>query len=303
MKKLIMGISAVMSVSMLLSFTAAAESRMISAGSSVTELFFALNAQDNLVAVDVTSKHFNKQGKFAQLGYHRQLSAEGLMALDPAYLIGSDEMGPKSTLDLLTASNVKVITVPSGNTLADLNKRIDVIAELTNSQVQAKQVKQQAKQAILALKKSIPLTAKPSVLFLMISKGRAATAAGSNTSIDEIITLSGAVNPANRVIESYKPLSYEAIIQLQPDYILVSDRDFSAYGSADKLLADFPLLKATPAGSKGQIVAVQGSALIGGFGLESIALAKTLQLHYSQLQSQSQPQPQPQSQYQAKVKD
>ncbi|MDX2321684.1 MAG: hemin ABC transporter substrate-binding protein, partial [Moritella sp.] len=105
---------------------------------------------------------------------------------------------------------------------------------------------------------------------------------GKNTSIDEIIILSGAVNPANSVIESYKPLSYEAIIQLQPDYILVSDRDFSPYGSVDKLLADFPLLKATPAGLKGQIMAVQGSALIGGFGLESIKLAKTLQLNYAQ---------------------
>lgn len=273
------------SIAMLLSFTAIAETRMISAGSSVTELFFALNAQDNLVAVDVTSKHFNKAGAFAQLGYHRQLSAEGLMALDPAYLIGSDEMGPKSTLDILTASKVNVITVPSGNTLADLNTRIDLIAKLTDTQDKAKQVKQQAQASITALKSSAVLADKPSVLFLMINKDRAATAAGSNTSIDEIISLSGAINPANSVIESYKPLSYEAIIELQPDYILVSDRAFLPYGSAAKLLADFPLLKATPAGIKQQIIAVQSSAIIGGFGLESIELAKTLQAHYVQDQN------------------
>ncbi|MDG4870911.1 hemin ABC transporter substrate-binding protein, partial [Guyparkeria sp. 1SP6A2] len=54
-----------------------AAERVISAGSSVTELIFALGGQDQLIAVDVTSNE-PRTRELPQVGYHRQLSAEGL---------------------------------------------------------------------------------------------------------------------------------------------------------------------------------------------------------------------------------
>lgn len=65
--------------------------RIISAGSAVTEIIEALGAQDQLVAIDVTSEQ-PKGRALPVVGYHRQLSTEGLMALQPSLLIGSDEM-------------------------------------------------------------------------------------------------------------------------------------------------------------------------------------------------------------------
>lgn len=257
-----------------------AQERIISAGANITELFFALEAQDQLVAVDVTSKSYVAGTAIPQVGYHRQLSAEGLMALNPTRLIGSDEMGPDTTLDLLAASEVEVMTMPAGNSIEALNQRIDIIAGIVDKPSQAEKIKQKVVQDIANLKNS-PLSVKPKVMFLMINEDRPATAAGSNTPIDKIISLSGAVNPAAKEMESYKPLSYEAIINMQPDYILVSDRAWHKFGGADQILQKLPLLAATPAGTNGGIVSVPSRALVGGFGLQSLELAKTLNTQFA----------------------
>ncbi len=257
-----------------------AQERIISAGANITELFFALEAQDQLVAVDVTSKSYVEGTQIPQVGYHRQLSAEGLMALNPTRLIGSDEMGPETTLDLLSASQVEVMTMPSGNSVEALNQRIDIIANIVGKTQQAEKIKQEVVKDVADLKHK-KLSKKPQVMFLMLSEDRPATAAGSNTPIDTIISLSGALNPVAAQMESYKPLSYEAIINMQPDYILVSDRAWHTFGGQQQILAKLPLLAATPAGENGRILSVPSRALVGGFGLQSLELAKTLNSHFA----------------------
>lgn len=261
----------------------AQQERIISAGSNITELFFALGAEDALVAVDLTSRHYAEKADLPQVGYHRQLSAEGLMSLNPTRLIGSEDMGPESTVSLLKASQVDVVIMPAGNSISVLNERIDIIAEITGHQQKAAQLKEEVKQSVAQLESAqekMTEASKPKVLYLMLSKDRPANVAGKNTSIDEIIKLSGAKNPASELIESYKPLSYEAIINMQPEYILVSERALESFGSIEKIIKDLPLLAATPAGKNGQIIAVPGTALIGGFGLQSLELAQKLQQQF-----------------------
>ena len=248
--------------------------RIISAGAGLTELFFALGAEDDLVAVDLTSRHYATQANLPQVGYHRQLSSEGLMSLAPTLLIGTNEMGPETTLNMLKASNVEIIKVPTGNSLALLEQRIDTVAALTGKQNKAIELKSEIEQNIQILENS-PLTNPPKVLFLMLHKDRSPNVGGDHTSINEIIHLSGAQNPASEIVESYKPISFEGIIKMNPDYILVSQRAWDTFGGKEKILAKQPLLAATPAGLAGRIIPVPSSALIG-FGLESIKLAEQL---------------------------
>jgi iron complex transport system substrate-binding protein len=265
------------------SFNANAENkRIISVGSGLTELFFALDAQDSLVAVDLSSRHFATQADLPQVGYHRQLSSEGLMSLQPSILIGTDQMGPESTLNMLKASKVEVITVPTGNTIEQLEQRIDTVAVLTGKQAQAIELKKSLHQDIDQLESSA-LTAPPKVLFFMLNKDRAPMVGGENTSINEVIRLSGASNPAAEIIESYKPISFEGIIKMNPDYILVSQRAWDSFGGKQQILAKQPLLAVTPAGKAGRIIPVPSSALIG-FGLESIELAKQLKHSFLSIQ-------------------
>lgn len=260
-----------------LSSTSAEPLRLISVGANVTELLFALQADDNVVAIDSTSRHYDPQGSFPQVGYHRQLSSEGLLALTPSHLIGSDEMGPDTTLHQLKASGVEVVQLAKGDEQAQLFARIDQLASLTQRQPQAEQLKQQLARQITELaQQRDSLHSQPAVLFLMLSEGRSPNVAGSNTPVDTIIALAGGHNPARQHFSSYKALSIEAIVEQQPQYLLVAERTVNSYGGVEQILAKHPLLAATPAGARGQIISVPSHALIGDVGPASLALASAL---------------------------
>ncbi|PNH89009.1 heme/hemin ABC transporter substrate-binding protein [Vibrio diazotrophicus] len=281
MKKLALAFSLFLSIPFLSMESAYAQqetqanNRIISAGSSITELLIALGAKNQLIAVDVTSRKYNTDEALPQVGYHRQLSAEGLMALSPTHLIGSHEMGPENTLTLLKSGGIKVETVPSGDTEEDLFGRIDKIAQITGTQEKAKALKASIDKQLNELK-SRKLEHQPKVLFAMLTKGRPATIAGDQTTIDVIINLAGGQNPAKSEMSSYKPLTAEAIVQMQPDFLLVSTRAWEALGGHEGILKEFPLLAATPVAGKDRIIPVSSSAIIGGFGLESLELTDEL---------------------------
>ncbi|WP_099608555.1 heme/hemin ABC transporter substrate-binding protein [Vibrio coralliilyticus] len=273
-KTLIKGIAA-LSLSAVAA-TAMANERIISAGSAVTELILALEQQNQLVAVDVTSE-LPQDLELPKIGYHRRLSSEGLMALNPTRLIGSDEMGPETSLSQLKTAGVEVDIVNTLPTPEGLLERIDEIAALTDSQKNAEALKAEVNQQISSLEKNKAKTKEAKkVLFLLIHEGRPANVAGASTTPNAIIELAGGINPAASKLNSYKPLSTEAMVEMQPDVILVSGRSYEKMGGADAILAKMPLLAATPAGQSKNIITVDGHALVGGLGLKSLSEAERL---------------------------
>lgn len=260
----------------------AAQERIISAGSAVTELILALHAEQSLIAVDVTSQLPEGQ-QLPKIGYHRRLSAEGLLALSPTTLIGSDEMGPAPVLQQLKSTGVDIEVVNTQANVDGLKARIDQIAAILNKPQEAQQLKSLVDQQVQSLKANQPTNQKKKVLFLLIHEGRAANVAGTDTTPDAIINLAGAINPAADKITAYKPLSSESMVEMQPDVILVSGRSFEKLGGPDAIIEMMPLLAATPAGQNKQIMTIDGAALVGGLGLKSLAEAKRLnQLLYTQ---------------------
>lgn len=260
----------------LMASTSFASERIVSAGSAVTELLIALNQQDKLVAVDVTSE-LPGSLQLPKIGYHRRLSAEGLLALGPNRLIGSDEMGPETALSQLRSAGVEVDIVNTKPTPEGLIERIDEIAALTHAKQQASKLKKQVTEQIARLEKnkSQQKSAKK-VLFLLIHEGRPANVAGRDTTPNAIIELAGGVNPAASQLSSYKPLSTEAMVEMQPDIILVSGRSYNKLGGADEILKKMPMLAATPAGQNKQFIQIDGHALVGGLGLKSLSEADRL---------------------------
>ena len=252
-----------------------AQERIVSAGSAVTELILDLGDKQDLVGVDVTSIN-RDTAQLPQVGYHRQLATEGILALRPTLLIGSTEMGPDTTLNQLRQAGVKVTVLATDNTSQGLIDRIVQLGKVLNKEEQANQLKQQVTQTLAQLQANTP-TQQKKVLFVLIHEGRAANVAGSGTVPDAIISLAGAVNPAANAVQSYKPLSKEALIEMQPDVVLVSGRSFAQMGGADAILKALPTLAATPAGIHKRIYTIDGHALVGGLGLNSLKQAVALQ--------------------------
>ena len=266
-------------LTILFSFSAQSEERMISAGFGVTEIIYALGAQDKLIAADFTSRHLIKNDDIKQLGLHVQLSAEGVLALRPTHLIGTDEMGPKIALDQIKQSGVQVVTIPSGQDSSQLLSRLDKLAEVMGIGEKAQRLKEQVKADISDLKEHHCNT-NSKAIFLMLDSSRKIRVSGSDTAINSIITLAGGSNPAHTYFSGYKTMNMESLLEMQPDYIIISQRALDMYQGIDNLLDKVPILKATPAGINKQVITIPSGSLLGGFGLASIDVAKGLNQHF-----------------------
>ncbi|NRB25443.1 hemin ABC transporter substrate-binding protein [Shewanella sp.] len=265
------------------------EARLVSAGAGVTELVLALEAGDELVAVDSTSILPASMTEIDTLGYHRMLSAEGILALTPTLVLGTDAMGPETTLEVLRSADVKVVKLPTAKDRSQLLSNIDTMGKLLNRQAQAKQLQLKLRaslDAIAAKKKQVgDAEQAPKILFMLLQADRPARVGGEGTAADIIIKLAGGNNIAD--FSGYKSLSQEGILSLQPDFILISNRSHAhastsksdankAASDAEKVLEAMPLLAHTPAGKNKRIQSIKPQALLGGLGLSAIEAADKL---------------------------
>ena len=255
-----------------LSLPASAQERIVSIGPATTELILALGGEQSLVATDISSV---EPKNLPRVGYHRALSAEGILSLAPTRLIGSDEMGPLPALDQLRRAGVAVSVLETAPTLANLNQRIDTLAKLLNDPTAGAalkaEIQTQTDQLAAQAKQNKPLK----VAFLLLHKGQPTSIAGGNTTASALLTLAGGINPVDQ-LSDYKPVSAEALIKLQPDLVLVSGRDWQQYQDPQTVLAQVPALAATPAGKNRAIHAIDGHALQGGLSLTSLQQANQI---------------------------
>ena len=255
-----------------LSLSTMAQERIVSVGPATTELILALGGESSLIATDVSSP---EPKGLPKVGYHRALAAEGILSLAPTRLVGSDEMGPNSTLDQLRRAGVKVEVMATAPTLDNLNQRIDTLAQLLDNPAAGVKLKaeiaSQSDQLAAQARQNKPLR----VAFLLLHKGQPTSIAGGNTTASALVTLAGGVNPVAQ-LHDYKPVSTESLIELQPDLVLVSGRDWQQYQNVDSVLAQVPALAATPAGKNRAIHAIDGHALQGGLSLRSLQQANQI---------------------------
>lgn len=259
------------------------EIRLVSAGTGVTELVLALDAGNELIAIDSTSYVPDGLSHVAKLGYHRMLSAEGIIALSPTLVVGSDVMGPETTLSVLKQANIQVVQLPATNDEPQLMSNVDTLGQLLNRPDNAVKLKLDLHQQLQSLadkKQQISdAGAQPKILFMLLQEGRGARVGGKGTAADTIIALSGAQNIAE--FDGYKSMSQEGILSLQPDIILLSKRSDKPTEQtnaqiAKELIKEMPLLAHTPAGKNGHIQTLAPQALLGGLGISAISAADTL---------------------------
>lgn len=265
--------------STLISLSIHASPHIVSAGASVTDLLVELGAQSQIVGIDATSQLQEKD--MPSVGYHRQLAAEGVLSLSPDLLIGSEEMGPAPVLSTLRDAGVKVVTLSSTPTVAALKQRIHTLAELTATQANAEPLinAMDDQLAKLETRASASNTSTLNGLFLLVHQGRPASVAGADTTPNTLIELLGATNPASESVTSYKPLSPEALLGFNPDFILVMQRSLDQLGGMQGLANAIPLLSSTRAYKNNRIIAVDGRVLVGGLSLNTLDEALRIQTH------------------------
>lgn len=108
---------------------ASANERIVSIGGDVTEIIYALGAEQQLIARDSTSLHPAATQALPDVGYMRQLNVEGILSLKPSLVIASELSHPSLVLKQVADSGVKVVMVPAQPTLESIPQKINTIAQ------------------------------------------------------------------------------------------------------------------------------------------------------------------------------
>lgn len=269
-----LGIAAVVALT---SFRAAADSpaRVVALGGDITETIYALGAQQSLVGVDSTSLWPQAAQALPNVGYVRQLSAEGILALRPQLIIATHDAGPAAVIAQLHQAGARLELLPVSRSPEDALAKVRRIGELLDKEVQAQQLAQRVGAQYAALATSVAaMPQHPRVVFLMSVGAGSPMAAGKNTAADRVIALVGGNNVAAS-FEGYKPVSPEAMVALAPDLILLMRERETDVGGVDGVL-NMPGVAQTPAGKARRVLFVDGQALLG-FGPRSAEEAIGLQ--------------------------
>ncbi len=262
----------------------AAPQRVVAIGGALTEIIYALGAQEVLVGNDTTSYYPPAAEDLPKVGYQRALSAEGILSLAPDLVILSDEAGPPAVLEQLSSAGVSILKVKAGRSLSDVKSTIQTIAQAIDTQAinpgQSAALIDHINAQTLALEDAIAQQASPKrVLFVLQHSGGAPMVAGKNTSADSIIALSGAHNVVT-AYSGYKPLTPEAVMALHPEIILVTSQGLEQAGSAAAIFK-IPGLALTPASKTGGVIAMDALLLLG-FGPRTAQAAQQLNQRYQE---------------------
>lgn len=252
-------------------------SRIVSIGGAVTEILYALGHDKQIVGVDTTSLYPAQAMKEkANVGYMRQLSAEGVLGLNPSVMIAIAGAGPRETMNVLEAAKVPLVVIPDSYTEQGIVEKIALIGKLVGASARAACLATQVHDDIAALDKIRAGIKTPKRVLFMLSfiNGRV-MAAGRGTAADGIIRMAGAVNVFSEH-EAYKQINDEAVIAARPDVIVTISRGGPAELSADVVFAQ-PALAVTPAAATKAFVSMDGLYLLG-FGPRTARAARDLAL-------------------------
>lgn len=245
-------------VALPLTAIAAPQEKIVSLGGDVTEIVYALGAESSLVARDSTSLWPKQATALPDVGYLRQLNAEGILAMRPTLVLASVQAQPSLVLKQVEQSKVKVLSVPGSNDLSVIDEKIRVIAEATHRAEQGEALRKSVREALASLP-STPLNKR--VLFILSHGGMNAMAAGQQTGADAAINAAGLQN-AMQGFSRYQALSQEGVIASQPDLVVISQDGVKAMGGEENLWK-LPGLAQTPAGKNKQVLQIDDMALLG----------------------------------------
>ena len=248
--------------------------RIVSIGGAITEILYALGFEDRLAGVDTTSLYPAAALRDKpNVGYMRQLSAEGVLGLNPSLVLAVQGSGPKETMDVLEAAKVPLVLVPETFSEQGLLDKIKLVGHAMGADARAECLTAAVAGDLTQLRELRARVTKPvRVMFVMSLLNGRAMAAGQKTAANEIIALAGAVNAIDGY-DGYKIISDEAIVAAKPDVVLSIQR------SKDSVEAEavyvHPAFALTPVAANKTFISMEGLYLLG-FGPRTAAAARDL---------------------------
>jgi len=195
-----------------------AKERIIALSPAITEILFALGAGDEVVGVSAFSHYPEAARTLPVVGNYSAPSLEKILILKPSLVIAQDFSSksiqslknfhiPTRIVSLQSIGDIKSTIIALGRELDHKRHALALINEIDSAIAQAQQ--NQNPHSVLI------------VFGLQEDLRNGIYVAGHAIFFDEIITLSGNTNAYTDTLSAQPVLSYENVIALNPDQIII----------------------------------------------------------------------------------
>jgi len=243
--------------------SSAQQVRAVVISQAYSEIIWALGAQDAVVGVDYSSTWPPEIKKVPTVGYHRALSAEGILSLKPTVIVTDGNIGPPQVVEQLKQLNVPIKTFTAKNDSVDGAKALmrEMGAYFHKEQRADELCRKLDDDVTRALNEAKKYSDHPRVA--IIHYGRAggnymlvgASGSGDAGAAGQMVKWAGGV-PAIEKAGMTRMASPEIVAQANPDVVLVTEFGYDRLGSKDKV-ADLPGVATSTAAKNGRIYRVE----------------------------------------------
>ena len=204
-------------------------------------MIYALGAQGSLVGVDLSSTFPPEIKKLPNIGYHRALSAEGILSLNPTLIIHDNNIGPANVVTQLQQLNIPMKTFSAKNDSIEGTKTL--LREMGSFFHKEQRAEELCRKLDTGMHEAAELVkhykdhprvavihfGRASNVYLLVGNGGGGDAGSAGKMVEWAGGQLAIQKPGMQ-----RMVSPELIAQSNPDVILMTEFGFDRLGSADQ---------------------------------------------------------------------
>jgi iron complex transport system substrate-binding protein len=205
--------------------------RIVSFAPSLTEIVFALSAGDRLVGRTQRCNLPLQALKVPEIGGYLNPDFERVLSSRPDLVLTNRTSVRKQTVTRLDTMGIPVFVADTG-TIDDIASLLTRLGTLLGRESEAVCLVDDLQKRRNAIRKSIPKSDQPTVLFAVGT--HPLVVAGGKSFLGSLIRDAGGVNIAEDVSKPFVRYSIEEVIKKDPEIILVLDKECSGERCVDQ---------------------------------------------------------------------
>lgn len=232
---------------------------------------YDLGLGDRLVGRDVSTQFEEAKDLPLVTQNGHDLNAEAILDLDPTVILTDTSLGPWDVVLQMRDAGIPVVVVDGDRGLDNLGELTDQVATALGVPDEGQRLTERIETEVAEVRKQIDAVAPEDVtgrlrtVFLYV-RGQSGVyyMFGEDSGADALIESLGLYDVADEIGWSgMKPVTDEAIVDAQPDLVLMMSGGLDSVDGVDGLLDRLPALANTPAGDHQRFVDMEDSQILG----------------------------------------
>ncbi|MCC5936863.1 MAG: ABC transporter substrate-binding protein [Lunatimonas sp.] len=209
------------------------EQKLITAGGTITEIVAELGFGASIIATDITSTYPISMQQLPSIGYRNQIKAEGILALAPDQLLTEKGYLSEEAITQLRQTGLEIHEFEKPKDLEGTYRIIEELATFLNVPEKGAKVRDQLRKDIRELEEYLSTVDRaPKAAFVMARGTETVFVAGEDTFAESLFRLAG-IQSVGRGFKEFIPLTPEALISMNPDYLLFFESGLQTLGGKE----------------------------------------------------------------------